>query len=104
VLVSIARSSKGMSIPRRRRAWSACCAHRTANILNPNDDEESRVVQKRQLMDIVGAFISYLPVGPLAARLAQVEASLERTWSWIGKDLLNQHHAQVHPGHAPGQG
>jgi uncharacterized protein DUF3500 len=41
--------------------------------------------QKRQLMDIVAAFICYLPEGPLAAKLAQVEASLDRTWwSWIG--------------------
>jgi hypothetical protein len=42
-------------------------------------------VQQRQLMDVVAAFISYLPNGPLAAKLAQVEASLDRTWwSWIG--------------------
>ena len=42
-------------------------------------------IQKRQLMDIVAAFISYLPQGPLAAKLAQVEATLDRTWwSWIG--------------------
>jgi hypothetical protein len=42
-------------------------------------------IQKRQLMDIIEAFISYLPEGPLAAKLAQVEASLDRTWwSWIG--------------------
>jgi hypothetical protein len=41
--------------------------------------------QKRQLMDIVEAFISYLPAGPLAAKLAQMEMSLDRTWwSWIG--------------------
>ena len=42
-------------------------------------------IQKRQLMDIVAAFITYLPKGPLAAKLAQVEAALDRTWwSWIG--------------------
>jgi hypothetical protein len=42
-------------------------------------------VQKRQLMDIIEAFITYLPEAPLAAKLAQVEASLDRTWwSWIG--------------------
>ena len=42
-------------------------------------------VQKRQLMDIAQAFICYLPEGPLAAKLAQVEATLDRTWwSWIG--------------------
>ncbi|WP_174296331.1 DUF3500 domain-containing protein [Sphingomonas bacterium] len=41
--------------------------------------------QKRQLMDIVAAFVGYLPPGPLAAKLAQVEAELDRTyWSWIG--------------------
>lgn len=46
---------------------------------------EFSAIQKRQLMDIVQAFISYLPQGPLAAKLAQVEASLDRTWwSWIG--------------------
>ena len=46
---------------------------------------EFSAVQKRQLVDIVGAFISYLPEGPLAAKLARVEASLDRTWwSWIG--------------------
>ena len=42
-------------------------------------------LQKRQLLDIVQAFVGYLPPGPLAARMAQVEASLDRTWwSWIG--------------------
>ena len=47
--------------------------------------EHFSAAQKRQLMDIVAAFISYLPEGPLAAKLAQVEASLDRTWwSWIG--------------------
>ena len=41
--------------------------------------------QKRQLMDVVAAFVGYLPPEPLAARLAQVEAELGRThWSWIG--------------------
>ena len=42
-------------------------------------------LQTRQLLDIVQAFICYLPDGPLAAKMAQVEASLDRTWwSWIG--------------------
>jgi hypothetical protein len=46
---------------------------------------EFSAVQKRQLVDLVGALISYLPEGPLAAKLARVEASLDRTWwSWIG--------------------
>lgn len=41
--------------------------------------------QKRQLMDIVTAFIGYLPAAPLGAKLSQVEAELDRTyWSWIG--------------------
>ena len=41
--------------------------------------------QQRQLLDIVEAFIGYLPEGPLAARMTQVEAALDRTWwSWIG--------------------
>ena len=42
-------------------------------------------LQKRQLLDIVEAFVAYLPQGPLAARMTQVEAVLDRTWwSWIG--------------------
>jgi hypothetical protein len=46
---------------------------------------EFSALQKRQLAQIVEAFVSYLPPGPLAARMAQVEASLDRTWwSWIG--------------------
>jgi hypothetical protein len=41
--------------------------------------------QKRAVMDIVSAFITYLPQGPLTARLAQVEAHLASSWwSWIG--------------------
>lgn len=41
--------------------------------------------QKQQLMDIVEAFIAYLPDGPRSAKLTQVEAHLDRTWwSWIG--------------------
>lgn len=41
--------------------------------------------QKDQLLEIVSAFICYLPAGPLAARMAQVEGTLDRTWwSWIG--------------------
>ena len=36
-------------------------------------------------MQIIEAFICYLPDQVLAARLSQVEASLERTWwNWIG--------------------
>ena len=46
---------------------------------------ELSAAQQRQLMDIVTAFIGYLPPRPLAAKLAQVEAELGRTyWSWIG--------------------
>ncbi len=42
-------------------------------------------LQQRQLLDIVAAFIGYLPDGPLAAKMAQVEQALDRTWwSWIG--------------------
>jgi hypothetical protein len=111
--------------------------------------------QKTQLLEIIEEFICYLPAGPLAAKLAQVEASLDHTWwSWIGghgeedpfyyriqspilmvefdhhagmlltnqepakchihtvvrtpngndygRDLLQQHYSQVHPGCAPG--
>lgn len=46
---------------------------------------EFNALQKRQLLDIVEAFICYLPAGPLAAKMEQVESMLERTWwSWIG--------------------
>ena len=41
--------------------------------------------QKRQLMDIVEAFISYLPDQPRSAKLSGVEERLDHTWwSWIG--------------------
>lgn len=41
--------------------------------------------QRRQLMDVVEAFITYLPDGPKTARLAQFEGHLDRTfWSWVG--------------------
>lgn len=46
---------------------------------------EFTALQKKQLLDIVEAFICYLPAGPLAAKMAQVESMLDRTWwSWIG--------------------
>jgi hypothetical protein len=46
---------------------------------------EFSVRQRRAVMDIVSAFITYLPDGPLTARLAQVEAHLDSSWwSWIG--------------------
>jgi hypothetical protein len=42
-------------------------------------------LQTQQLMEVVEAFVAYLPEGPLAAKLAQVEMALDRTWwSWIG--------------------
>jgi hypothetical protein len=41
--------------------------------------------QKQAAMDIVSAFIAYLPKGALAVKLAHVEAYLDRSWwSWIG--------------------
>ena len=41
--------------------------------------------QRSQLLEIVAAFITYLPDAPLKARLAAIEALLDRTWwSWIG--------------------
>ena len=47
--------------------------------------KEFSSLQKRQVLDIVEAFICYLPEGPLAAKMAQIEKSLDRTWwSWIG--------------------
>ena len=41
--------------------------------------------QQQQVLNIVHAFIEYLPAGPRAARLQQVASMLDRTWfSWIG--------------------
>lgn len=41
--------------------------------------------QQRTLLDLVGAFIEYLPPGPLAARLSEVERHIGETYfSWIG--------------------
>jgi hypothetical protein len=46
---------------------------------------EFSTAQRDQLMKIVAAFIGYLPKNPLAQRLSEVEATLNRTWwSWIG--------------------
>ena len=46
---------------------------------------EFSALQKTQLLDIIEAFICYLPEAPLAAKMAQVESMLDRTWwSWIG--------------------
>lgn len=46
---------------------------------------EFKLGQKRALMDIFAAFITYLPDKPRAAKLAQIETHLDRTyWSWIG--------------------
>lgn len=112
--------------------------------------------QRRAVLDIAEAFVAYLPDGPRAARLGQIERHLDRSWwSWIGghgdddpfyyrmqspvimvefdhhsgvwlnneepakchihtvvrtpngndygRDLLAQHYAQIHPGHAPGR-
>jgi hypothetical protein len=43
-------------------------------------------VQQRTLVDLVGAFVEYLPPGPLAARLGEVERYLGETYfSWIGR-------------------
>lgn len=42
-------------------------------------------LQQRAMIDLVGAFIEYLPASPLAARLAEVESHLGETYfSWIG--------------------
>jgi hypothetical protein len=41
--------------------------------------------QKERLMALVAAYVGYLPEGPLAARLRQIESLLDQTWwSWIG--------------------
>jgi hypothetical protein len=43
-------------------------------------------VAQRTLVDLVGAFVEYLPPGPLAARLGEVERYLGETYfSWIGR-------------------
>lgn len=42
-------------------------------------------LQQRTMIDLVGAFIEYLPANPLAARLAEVERHIGETYfSWIG--------------------
>jgi hypothetical protein len=47
--------------------------------------EEMTRAQQRAIVDLVGAFIEYLPAGPLAARLAEVERHIGETYfSWIG--------------------
>lgn len=41
--------------------------------------------QKQSLLDVVSAFLTYLPERPLAAKLAQIESHLDNSWwSWIG--------------------
>jgi hypothetical protein len=46
---------------------------------------EMNSAQRLAIVDLVGAFIEYLPADPLAARLAQVERHLGETYfSWIG--------------------
>ena len=41
--------------------------------------------QREQLLNLVGTFIEYLPVGPFAARMKAVEDQIEKTYfSWIG--------------------
>ncbi len=44
-----------------------------------------RIARKQRIMEILEAFIYYLPDQVRVARLSQLEATLERTWwSWIG--------------------
>jgi len=46
---------------------------------------EMTAAQRRRLLDLVAAFIEYLPPQPLAARIAEVERHLDATYfSWIG--------------------
>jgi hypothetical protein len=46
---------------------------------------EMSKAQRQTLVDLVGAFVEYLPASPLAARLAEVERHLDETYfSWIG--------------------
>ncbi len=46
---------------------------------------ELSVLQRRDLMDLVAAYVAPLPSGPLAARLAEVERHLDEThFCWIG--------------------
>ena len=42
-------------------------------------------VQRRRLSDLIAAYLAYLPAGPLAARMAEVERHLDQThFCWIG--------------------
>jgi Protein of unknown function (DUF3500) len=46
---------------------------------------EMSALQRRTMLDLVGAFIEYLPAAPLAAQLERVERHLGETYfSWIG--------------------
>jgi hypothetical protein len=58
------------------------------NLVIPNEGvlaSEMTKAQQHRMVDLVGAFIEYLPAAPLAARLAEVERHLDETYfSWIG--------------------
>jgi hypothetical protein len=42
-------------------------------------------LQRRRLMDLIGAYVSPLPAGPLAARLDEIERHLDAThFCWVG--------------------
>jgi len=46
---------------------------------------EFTVVQRRRLLDLVAAYLEYLPAGPFAARMQAIEQHLNEThFSWIG--------------------
>jgi hypothetical protein len=46
---------------------------------------EMSKAQRHTMLDLIGAFIEYLPAAPLAARLAEVERHIGETYfSWIG--------------------
>ena len=42
-------------------------------------------LQQRTMIDLVGAFIEYLPASPLAARLAEVESHVGETYFFLDR-------------------
>lgn len=46
---------------------------------------ELTIVQRRRLLDLVAAYLEYLPAGPFAARMQAIEQHLNEThFCWIG--------------------
>ena len=65
-----------------RRLLSRQSRHPLRRRAGERDDDRRN---SARMVDLVGAFIEYLPAAPLAARLAEVERHLDETYfSWIG--------------------